>query len=295
VTRVVALLIGAALCASAAAAGTAPGGRIVFASESGVQARVQVWLMKPDGSGRHALTPRSIDAETPALSPDGRRIAFVRRNDIYVMRVDGSATRRLTLSSATEGAPTWSPDGRWIAYSRYRASNSDIWKMRADGSAKRRLTRTGRKAAEDVPDWSPSGTRIAYAGRDNRIWVMNADGGGQRPVTKTASGRGLDWAPAWAPGGRRIAYESNVATSATNPTNEIWLVDADAPSRSLRLTHNALQDMQPDWSPGGRWLVFASAKPHPGRLHLWLMRPSGKGLHRATAWRGEQYWPSWAR
>ena len=55
-TSVVAVLAGAALCASAAAAGTAPGGRVVFASASGGQGKVRVWAMNANGSARRALT-----------------------------------------------------------------------------------------------------------------------------------------------------------------------------------------------------------------------------------------------
>jgi TolB protein len=77
-------------------------------------------------------------------------------------------------------------------------------------------------------------------------------------------------------------------------TNEIWLVNADG-SHQVRLTHNALNDDHPSWSPDGRWLVFASEMPGHSVTHLWLMRPNGKGLHRATSWPGEQINPSWAR
>lgn len=135
--------------------------------------------------------------------------------------------------------------------------------MRADGSGKKRLTRTA--ALEDVPDWSPNGRKIVYAGPQARIWVMNVDGTGQQPLTRNALGGGVAWAPAWSPDGRRIAYEFNGATNTVDPTNEIWLMNADG-SRSVRLTNNRLEDGQPTWSPDGSWLAFASARPHTGPL-----------------------------
>ena len=115
---------------------------------------------------RHSLSPATVYEDVPALSRDGKRIAFGRRGDIYVMSASGSNVRRLTFSPGVEGAPAWSPDGRWIAYSSYRAGKSDIWKMRADGGGKTRLTRTA--ALEDVPDWSPDGRKIVYAGPQAR-------------------------------------------------------------------------------------------------------------------------------
>jgi Tol biopolymer transport system component len=121
---------------------------------------------------------------------------------------------------------------------------------------------------------------------------MHADGSERHELTHTEAG--VDWASSWAPDGLRVAYESDTATGSANPTNEIWVVNWNG-AEPTRLTHNALDDSHPVWSPDSRWLLFSSPRPHPGRLHLWLMHPNGKGLRRLTSWRGEQYWPTWAR
>ncbi len=282
----------AVLYVSIASAASAPTGRIVFASATGVDGRSQVWMMNANGRGRHALTPRTSYDEQPDLFSDGRRVLFVAHGNIYVMSAGGSGVRRLTSGPANEAAPAWSFDGRWIAYSSSRSGKSDIWKMRADGSGKKRLTRTA--ALEDVPDWSPDGRKIVYAGPQARIWVMNANGTGQRRLTRNALGRGVAWAPTWSPDGKRIAYEFNGATSPVDLTNEIWLMNADG-SHQVRLTNNLLEDAQPTWSPDGRWLAFASARPHTGPLHLWEMRLNGKGLHRVSTATADEYQPSWSK
>jgi TolB protein len=291
VKRWISLLAVAGVCATTASAAGSPAGHVVFASSSGVGGKAQIWLMRADGSGRHAISPRTVYEDDPALSRDGRRVAFNRRGDIYVMNVDGSQVRRLTFSPATEGAAAWSPDGRWIAYSSYHSGHSSIWKMLANGGAKTRLTPPG---TVDVPAWSPDGRRIAYAGPGGRLWVMNADGSGPHALTHTASGTGVDWAPSWSPDGRRLAYESDVATGPRDLTSEIWVIGSDG-AHPVRLTHNQLNDTRPVWSPDGSWLVFSSPLPHPGTTHLWRMQPNGKGLRRVTSWPGEQYWPSWGR
>ena len=278
-------------CVAAVSAASAPSGLIVFSSSSGVDGKTQVWVMNANGTARRAVTPATNAAEGPALSRDGRRIAFVRRDDVYVMSLNGTQVRRLTFSSSAESSPSWSPDGRWIAYSSYRSGRSAIWKMRSDGGQKTLLA-AGKTLS--VPAWSPVGDRIAYAGVNGQIWMMNANGGGKHALTRTASGTGVDWAPSWSPDGRRIAFESDVGTGQRDLTNEIWVIGADG-SHPARLTHNQLNDGQPDWSPDGAWLVFSSQRPHPGTAHLWLIRPNGKGLHRVTPWAGEQYQPSWAR
>jgi TolB protein len=292
VMRCTSVLVVSAVCAASASAGGGPTGKIVFLSASGAGGQAQIWVMNANGTRRHPVSPATINEGGPALSPDGRRIAFAKRGDVYVMSVGGGDVRRLTFSGTSEeGSPGWSPEGRWLAYSSYKSARSSIWKMRADGGQK---TLLARGATLSVPAWSPDGRRIAYAGVNSQIWVMNADGSRKHGLTRTASGTGVDWAPAWSPDGRRLAYESNVGTGPRDLTNEIWVIGADG-SHPVRLTHNALNDNRPVWSPDGNWILFSSPRPHPGIAHLWLMHPNGKRLHRVTPWAGEQYAASWAR
>ncbi|MCP4174658.1 MAG: hypothetical protein GY758_28235, partial [Fuerstiella sp.] len=54
----------------------------------------------------------------PAVSPDGKRIAFVSTRtgnyDIFVMNIDGSEIRRITTSDERDDYPAWHPDGRQL-------------------------------------------------------------------------------------------------------------------------------------------------------------------------------------
>jgi Tol biopolymer transport system component len=90
--------------------------------------------------------PTRGDVQTPAWSPDGRKLAFVSRRDgnseIYVMNSDGSAQENLTRQPANDSHPSWSPDGRKIAFVSRRDGNSEIYVMNADGSGLRNVTRT---------------------------------------------------------------------------------------------------------------------------------------------------------
>ncbi len=125
-------------------------GEIVF--ESRRSGNNEVWTMKADGSDFFQITDR-IDggvATAPALSPDGRKIAFSLAEpasgddwEIYVINVDGTGLTNLTNDPAFDGwRPAWSPDGSQIAFFSTRDDpiNDEVYVMNADGSNVRRLT-----------------------------------------------------------------------------------------------------------------------------------------------------------
>jgi TolB protein len=92
-----------------------------------------------DGQDRYQLTDDNKDTN-PVWSPDGERVAFIRRQhdhwEIYVVDADGGSLRRLTTTPArpddTVGnsvAPAWSPDGSYIAFLTDRSGAWEIWVM----------------------------------------------------------------------------------------------------------------------------------------------------------------------
>ena len=180
---------------------------------------VRIFVMSADGSGIRAVTTGENVADTsPAWSPDGARIAFVRQltsgpdmipgpamsggpSQVFVVNADGNRLRRLTRGQSPKHSPSWSPDGRTIAYVRFGGSgNDDIWVMRADGTNHRRLTRG--PAYDYSPAWSPDGSRIVFA-RDGHIWSMRADGSGGRQLT---TGPRLDGSVQWSRQGRELVF-----------------------------------------------------------------------------------------
>ena len=150
--------------------------------------------------------------QTPAWSPDGKRIAFeftrdgAHASDIYVINIDGSEQRNLTDHVYVDATPSWSPDGKKIAFASVRDTESgslmsrvEIYVMNADGSELRRLTRDFFE--DSYPCWSPDGKKIAFIREDMRekkkyICVMMADGSKQKKLTDApVEQRGLSWSP----------------------------------------------------------------------------------------------------
>ena len=76
----------------------------------------------------------------PAISPDGKSIAFSYKGDIYKVSADGGTAQQLTTNEAHDYAPVWSPDGKTIAFASDRYGNFDIFTMPADGGEPTRLT-----------------------------------------------------------------------------------------------------------------------------------------------------------
>ena len=155
------------------------------------KSHVEIWLVHPDGTGlRRLVRGKSPEGDSPAWSPDGRRVSFMgglESDNLYVVGVDGTQLRTVTTASDTN---EWSPTGRHIMFERgylEREPNA-LWLVTPDGRSEARL---GLRTTD--PDWSPTGRQIAFI-RRNKIHVMNADGTSVRVVTAggPAAG-GLDW------------------------------------------------------------------------------------------------------
>lgn len=260
----------AAVAAAAAAAGIAalvpagapaviPGdrGRIAFERAG------HIFTAAPEGGGLRQVTSGTGTDSSPAWSPTGGEIAFVRRtggnSDIWVADADGTDARRLTRSAADDQSPAWAPDGSRLAFSSTRDGNAEIYTMRPDGSDVARVTRS---AAADVdPDWSPDGTRIAFATSDGgRILAAFLDGTDPVDLIPEASGAA---APAWSPGGNEIAYE-------TQGGIDVAAVGGGSPHR---LAASSPGDRVPAWSPDGGDVIWQ--REIDGRPELRAGAPHG--------------------
>ena len=153
-------------------------------------------------SGRlHRITPRTLDAEEPDWSPDGRRIAFLsfkpntQKSQIFIINANGTGAHALKLSGNRDrGRPNWSPDGRDLVFSGALPSAPDvtgsIYRVHADGTGLRRLTNPPRGISDEDPEWSPDGTKIVftrYKDFAGGLYVMNSDGSNLRRLSPMSS------------------------------------------------------------------------------------------------------------
>lgn len=123
-----------------------PDGRIIYWECP--QDKCGLYAIHTDGTNLTQLTTHENDT-APAVSPDGRQIAFMSDTDgnweIYVASASappaqtGQQPTRLTRHAARDGLPTWSPDGRWLAFASDRGGAWAIWAIRPDGSNLQKL------------------------------------------------------------------------------------------------------------------------------------------------------------
>lgn len=254
---------------------------------------VDLCTVRPDGTGWSTLVASEGEGglESPAWSPDGSRVLYVRGDeaapgftDIWVVDADGSNATNLTDSPAiSEWDPSWSPDGTKVVYSRGTGFDGDLWTMDADGTGQAQLT--DRLGVEEGAVYSSDGALIAFVGSTEpepaRIYVGDSDGSDIDAVTGS---KRAAWYPDWHPVKQNLVYYARY-----DEDFELVAVRWDG-SRRTRLTRNRVHDVLPAWSPNGRWIVFNQTRD--GKKDLFRLRPNGSRLRRIT-WDGDTEVPDW--
>lgn len=288
----------------------AAAGKIVYAKEGGL------WTLEPaTGKISQLLTiPASTSLASPAVSPDGSRIAYSlydtqqalakkdNGTDLYVVGGDGKNPKLLAPHQevgAWLSEPTWTGDGKTVLFSRRDAKGKErIDRVAADG--------TGR-ATVMADRISPSvvGDRLAYLVTDAQaytvdLWVADTSGQNPRRLLGDPEFQALG-APRLSPDGQRIAFVGVGGPDRPSPRGQgvapldpwawlrpraaeahgipyyLWSVNIDG-SDLRRLTLDLEVELPVTaWSPDGKWLTFVSDRG------LNLVSADGKEVHFVAA------------
>jgi serine/threonine protein kinase/Tol biopolymer transport system component len=170
----------------------------VMLSQRGFAPRVTT----PEQRVVEITTPHGSDPASFALSPDGRRIAFVADQDgtpaLWVRALDTGDTRAL---AGTDGArrPFWSPDSRSIGF----FQNSEMRRVESRGGSVQTVTYA---LAGEAASWGPDGTILFSSAPARALRRVNAAGGTSEEVATPAAHTTGHRHPHFLPGGRKFLF-----------------------------------------------------------------------------------------
>ncbi len=144
-----------------------------------------------------------VSDSQPAVSPDGKTVAFVTGHDggtdLAVMSAKtGNGYRLLTDDAEVKAAPAWGPDGSWLVYASLRAGQWSL--VRLDVASGRHTVLVQTYGQAQSPVVSPDGKRIAYISFNHNpaqpdVQIVDSDGGNAHPlqITLPTTEVSLDW------------------------------------------------------------------------------------------------------
>jgi Tol biopolymer transport system component len=239
---------------------TKDGHHLVIADKNGASKADCLFLLDLNDGSRKLLTSPPLTADgdgSPAVSPDGKTIAFIRRatsynlGDLFMVSLEGGQPRRITFDKADMNGVAWITNGQLI-FSSNRGGAHRLWKLSIATGQTELFPAAGLNALHPAVD--PTRNRLIYTEwkTNTNIWRVDL----RQPPEKR---RPVAWitstlhqhSPQYSPDGKHLVFVSD-----RSGYLELWL--ADAPDWGLRrLTHfDGSAVGSPQWSPDGQEIAF---------------------------------------
>ncbi len=234
----------------------------------------------------------------PAVSPDGRTIAYVALtsvqtgHDVYIMNIDGGNRQRVSALWSHESCPSWTYDGTAILF--YGPSVSSL----GAGSFLYRQSPVPNPIDRvividfDSFDLLDLGTPIEPVSASSTgkllipksgVYVTNADGSNPRHVIPPSGTEGLG-SPAWSPDGQSIALMSvrRNALAIVSIAVVVYAADGTNPDTLVTLPASGEFTVALCWSPDGTQIAFTKPDSTDRGSHIYLIRKDHSGLTQVT-------------
>ena len=229
-----------------------------------------------------AAAERVMWLRYPAISPDGKTVAFSYHGNLWKVSADGGTASPLTMSDAYNTDPVWSPDGSKIAFASDRYGNFDVFVMPAEGGEARRLTF---HSSDEMPtSFTPDGKSVLFSAAildaasnvqfptpaQPELYRVGLDGGMPVQVLTTPA-----LFAAYDRAGKRLAYSDVKGYEHewrkhdnSSFARDLWMFDV-ASGKHTQLTPAGFDNRQPVWAPGDGALYYLSEKS--GSFNVWRM------------------------
>lgn len=237
--------------------------------------------------GIHPVANASIIEFQPALSPDGKSVAYIEGPLVgprrLMVRSTGSVTSGGEIhlggdADETQWLPSWSPDGESVRYLGCQTPNLPIespschWKETGRlGGAVRELPFPGTSSAA----WSPDDSQVAYSDLDSLFIQSLGDGTRHLVAVQKTAPRGLH-SITWSPDGKWLAFANgNPAWRQGENVDQasVWMVAASG-GQTIRITSADVFSTAPAWFDGNH-LLFVSDRDGARNIYLVEVGPNG--------------------
>jgi Tol biopolymer transport system component len=221
--------------------------------------------------------PTLVGDGAPALSPDGRTLAFLRETgmnlaSLFVMDLASDLTplgepRQVPTPGLSPSSPTWKQDGLEIVFASGQRNAAVLYSVPASGKSPPALLQGG---GAGVGDAAISGTahRMVYSSfvQNSIIYRTTIDGKG--PSEKFIASTFRESFPQYSADGKRITFYSN-----RSGTVQIWISAADGSSAQQITDMSGPTTGSPRWSPDGKKISFDSNTG--GNWQIYTISPDG--------------------
>ncbi|MEZ4571443.1 MAG: LpqB family beta-propeller domain-containing protein [Thermomicrobiales bacterium] len=209
---------------------------------------------------------------------------------LYKVPADGGATERIEEAAGNHHSPAVSPDGARIAFVAERGETVDIFVVSADGTLLRQMSSPSDDGFVANPRWSPGGGQLMWTRwphydmpwDETSIFVTDST---QGPATEISGGDRVvnNWAQ-WSPDGEWIAFMSDRGREHPN----LWRMRPDGSDREALVTEDN-DHLRPVWSPDSKKIAYLRSADCEHQIRVWdngdtVQVTDEPGVHSDLAW-----------
>jgi len=254
-------------------------------------------------AGKGAMAQTALPSlSDPAVSPDGREIAFVSGGDIWTVAATGGEAHLLVTHPATESRPLYSPDGTKLAFVSTRTGAGNIYVLMLATGELMWLTYSDRP--DSLDGWSHDGKWIYFTSAVNDVAgqgdIFRVNSGGGTPLEVSHERYLNEFESAPSPDGQTIALMAKGLSSSQWWRNghahidetEVWLKPVAESGKYQMLLKADAKHAWPMWSADGKTLFYMSDAS--GAENIWAVSVAAPALAKElTHFReGRVLWPS---